>query len=170
MCPRGSGNLCLKRRSSKRHGLMQHAVANQRIEALLGDHFNAAAKQILEVENQSRRKPGTGHRCRVDQEVDVALWARITSRNRAEQPDVSGAMPGGNALDVIAFRADKFSGVEKPIHSASIVCRTSSGGSCRNNGTPCGVWIRACCPRLRLSFSSSPVQGDVTFDHTSQFT
>jgi hypothetical protein len=105
-----------RNRLSKRHCLFEDTFSDQWIQSVLGHNLNRSSEQILKIDNETCRKPGTGNRARVNQEVHITLWPRLTSGNGTEHTNIAGAVLVSDPENLVALCTDQLSGIEQLFH------------------------------------------------------
>ncbi len=105
----------------------------------------------------------------LDQEIDIAFGAGLTPRDGAKDPDIGGAMPGGDAEDVLPSFPQKLLDSHHPLQletrakafakgsalydsgAEGAVPRSTSGGRATSPGAALASWRRPSSCR-RFSF------------------
>ncbi len=72
---------------SQQHGLSEHPVADQRIEAPLRDDLHTTLENLFEFRHEAPREPRGRFRADIDQKVNITLWTSIATCRGSEHPD-----------------------------------------------------------------------------------
>jgi hypothetical protein len=72
-------------------------------KAFLCYNLYFAPEDFFQVEHEAGGKPGARHRAGVHQKIYVAIFASFASCDRTKHPDISRAVLGRDALNLVAF-------------------------------------------------------------------
>src|SRR6188508_1211648 len=70
------------------------------------DNLNPATKELLEVNDETRREERAADRPHVDEQIDIAVWPGLPAGDRAEKADVLCPMLPRKAQDILALGPD----------------------------------------------------------------
>ena len=82
---------------SQRDRLLEYPVPNVPVQPIRGHDINLVAQQLFQIGQQPHWKERSPPRSNINQQIDVTLFTRIPSGNRAEDAHIAGAVLGGNA-------------------------------------------------------------------------
>ena len=81
---------------SQWHSLCQHPISNPRTKAALGNQIDGHVEQRLKIEQQSTEIEQRAPRFQLDQEIDIAPFIAVASRDGTEYTHISGAPACGH--------------------------------------------------------------------------
>lgn len=88
---------------SQRRSIFQHGVPNQRTQGSTDDDLHRTSEQIFQIGNQPAGEPRTGLAGDINQQVDIAFGGFLTPRNRAEDKNIAGSVPGCQAKNLLTL-------------------------------------------------------------------
>jgi len=83
-------------------GISRHPSSDSWPEVTFGHHIDFTPQQVPQIHHESTQVEQSPRRLEVDEEVDIAAPAVITTSHRAEHPDMSGATRAGYSEDLLA--------------------------------------------------------------------
>jgi len=92
---------------SQRHRLPDHSISNQAVEAALLNDVNSSSQFVFKIGEEPPREERSSFWTCLDQQIQVAICACLTTSEGAKHTNADHAMLGSDRKDCIAFGGSK---------------------------------------------------------------